>query len=64
LLQYAVERKERDLVVTVQALEVEVTGHVETKRALRESQERFRRLAGSTNVMDVQEIQNRRESLE
>jgi integral membrane sensor domain MASE1 len=61
LLQDAVERKERDLVVTVRALEVEVTGHVQTKRALRESRERFQQLEEITNL---QETQNRTERLE
>lgn len=64
LLQHAVERKERDLVVTVRALEVEVTGHVQTKRALRESQERFRQLTENAPLADVQETQNLRERLE
>jgi hypothetical protein len=64
LLQEAVERKERDLVVTVRALEVEVTGHGQTKRALRESQERFRQLAETSNLDDLQETQNRIERIE
>jgi integral membrane sensor domain MASE1 len=50
LLQGAVEKKERDLVVTVQALEVEVTGHVHTKKALQDSQEQFRRLAENVKL--------------
>jgi integral membrane sensor domain MASE1 len=44
LLQEAVEKNQQDLAVTVQALEMEVTGHVHTKRALQQSQERLRRL--------------------
>jgi hypothetical protein len=45
LLQEALERKEHDLVVTVQELEVEATAsHSQTKRALQQSQERLRRL--------------------
>jgi integral membrane sensor domain MASE1 len=44
LLQDAVERKQRDIVVTVQTLDVEATEHMEAKRALRESEERLRRL--------------------
>jgi hypothetical protein len=64
LLQDAVERKERDLVVTVRALEVEITGHGQTKRALRESQERFQRLADNTSLDDLGEIQKGRERLE
>jgi integral membrane sensor domain MASE1 len=49
LLKEMVERKDRDLVVTVQELDVEATGHVQTKRALREIQERFRKLGKATN---------------
>jgi hypothetical protein len=64
LLQDAVERKERDLVVTVRALEVEMTGHGQTKRALHESQERFQRLAENTSLDDLGEIQKGRERLE
>jgi len=52
LLREAVDRKERDLVVTVRALEVEVTGHVQTKKALRDSQERFRQLADNAKLDD------------
>jgi MASE1 len=64
LLQEAVARKERDLVVTVQALEVEVTGHVQTKRALRESQDRFLRLEENSKTEEnLQETQNRGERL-
>jgi len=49
LLKEMVERKDRDLVVTVQELDMEATGHVQTKRALREIQERFRKLGKATN---------------
>jgi hypothetical protein len=49
LLQEAAERKDRDLVVTVQALEVEAASHVQTRGALREIQERFRKLGKATN---------------
>jgi len=48
LLQEAVEHKEKDLVVTVRALEMEMTGHVQTKKALQQSQERIRRIAPNT----------------
>ena len=44
LLQTAAEEKDRDLVVTVQALEVEAIGHVQTKTALRAIHERLRRI--------------------
>jgi len=49
LLQEALETKERDLVVTVNALEVETTEHVQTKRALQQSQERFQKLGKATD---------------
>jgi integral membrane sensor domain MASE1 len=52
LLREAVDRKERDLVVSVRALEVEITGHVHTKKALRDSQEQFRRLTENAKLED------------
>ena len=64
LLQKAVETKERDLIVTVQTLEVEITGHTQTKRALRHSQERLRKLPENAKLGGKQEAQDRRESLE
>ena len=45
LLQTAVEEKERDLVVTVKALEMETDGHVQTRTALHVIQEKIRRVA-------------------
>jgi integral membrane sensor domain MASE1 len=48
LLQKTVEKKEQDLAVTVRALEVEMTGHVQTKRALRESDDLLRRIGPTT----------------
>jgi integral membrane sensor domain MASE1 len=60
LLQEAVERKERDLLVTVQSLEVEAAGHVQTKRALRKSQERLRRIVGEAKFVEkIQESKTR-----
>ena len=44
LLQTAVEEKERDLVVTVKALEMEADGHVQTRTALHIIQEKLRRI--------------------
>jgi integral membrane sensor domain MASE1 len=44
LLQEVLKRKERDLVVTVQALELEAASHAQTKRAFQENQGRSRRL--------------------
>jgi integral membrane sensor domain MASE1 len=64
LLQEAVERKDRDLIVTVHALEVEATGHVQTQKALRDSQERFRRLAENAKLEERRQAQNRMENLE
>jgi integral membrane sensor domain MASE1 len=49
LLQEAAERKDRDLVVSGQALEVEAASHVQTRVALREIQERFRKLGKVTD---------------
>jgi integral membrane sensor domain MASE1 len=63
LLQAAVERKERDLVVTVQTLEVEITGHAQTRKALRDSQERFRQLAEDARL-EEKRAENRRETPE
>jgi integral membrane sensor domain MASE1 len=61
LLQEAVQEKDRELVVTIEALKVEIAGHVQTQRALWESRERFR----PTETFRVQEtIQDREESLE
>jgi integral membrane sensor domain MASE1 len=64
LLQRAVETRERDLIVTVQTLEVEITGHAQTKRALRHSQERLRKLPENAKLGGKQEAQDRQESLE
>jgi len=64
LLQKAVETKERDLIVTVQTLEVEITGHAQTKRALRHTQERLRKLPENAKLGEIQEARDRRESLE
>ncbi len=50
LLRIAAEEKERDLVVTVQALEIEASGHVRTKSALRAIHERLRRIEPDTKV--------------
>jgi len=50
LLQTAAEEKERDLIVTVQALEVEATGHAQTKTALRAVHERLRRITPNAKL--------------
>ena len=47
LLQEVLKRKERDLVVTVQALELEAASHAQTKRAFQENQGRSRQLGES-----------------
>lgn len=60
LLRDAVERKDRDLVVTVRALEVEIAGHVQTKRALQENQERLRRVADNSKAEPRQEVHRKR----
>jgi PAS domain S-box-containing protein len=51
LLQDKVEERTRDLASTVERLTAEVAEHARTERALRESNERFRQLAG--NITDV-----------
>jgi integral membrane sensor domain MASE1 len=45
LLRAAAEEKEQALIVTVQALEIEVSGHVQTRTALQALHERLRRIA-------------------
>jgi integral membrane sensor domain MASE1 len=47
LLQAAAEDKERDLVVTVKALEMETDGHMQTRTALHVIQEKLRRVTPS-----------------
>jgi integral membrane sensor domain MASE1 len=66
LLQDAVEGKDRDLVVTIRALEIETAGHVQSKKALRESHERLRRIAANAKIIEekTQEVQTHRERLE
>ena len=65
LLQAAVEGKGRELAVTVQALEVEVAGHAQTKRSLRDNQERLQMLVENTKLEEkAREAQNHRERLE
>jgi hypothetical protein len=49
LLQEAAEKMEKELIVTVHALEVELARHDQSKKALGEIKERFRRLGESTN---------------
>jgi integral membrane sensor domain MASE1 len=65
LLQQAVEEKDRDLTVTVRALDLEIAGHAQTKSWLRESQERLRLLGESRKLENrAQESQSHRERLE
>jgi hypothetical protein len=65
LLQEAVEAKDRDLTVTVEALDVELASHVQTKRLLRDSQERLRLLTENGKLQNMaQESQTHRERLE
>jgi hypothetical protein len=49
-LQTAAEEKERDLVVTVKALEMETDGHVQTRTALHVIQEKLRRVAPNKKI--------------
>ena len=65
LLQAVVEGKDQELVVTVQALEVEVSGHAQTKTSLRDSQERLLRLTENMKFGErAREVQTQREELE
>ncbi len=48
LLQATAESKDRDLRVKVHALEMELTGHVQTKQKLQQTQERLRRIVSET----------------
>jgi len=50
LLQTAAEEKERDLVVTVKALEMEAAGHLQTRTALHVIQEKLRRVAPNKKI--------------
>ncbi len=52
LLHVAVEGKGRELAETAHALEVEVAGHEQTKRSLRDKQERLQLLAASAQLKD------------
>ena len=61
ILQEAVQEKDRELVVTIEALKVEIAGHVQTQRALWESRERFR---STQKFRSPETIQDRKESLE
>jgi integral membrane sensor domain MASE1 len=62
LLQSAVEVKNRELEVTAQALELEIAGHMHTRKTLRENQERLRLIA--ENEGKAQEVQIQRERME
>jgi integral membrane sensor domain MASE1 len=62
LLQAAVEGKNRDLELTALALELEVAGHMRTKKILRDNQERLRLLA--ENHGKAKEVQIQRETVE
>jgi integral membrane sensor domain MASE1 len=65
LLQEAVEGKERELAVTAEALNVEVAGHAQTKRSLRDNQQRLRLLAENIKLEEeTREVQTHRESVE
>jgi hypothetical protein len=65
LLQAVIEGKDQELAGTVQALEVEVAGHTQTKRSLRDNQERLRLLAENMKLEEkAREVQPHRETLE
>ena len=62
LLQEAVKCKDRELIVTVSALEVEVTGHAQTRQALRQSQDHVNGMVGEADPGGkLRELHNRRE---
>jgi integral membrane sensor domain MASE1 len=52
LLQDVLEGKDRELIVTLRALEVETAAHVQARRELRESQEQLRLLAENTKLAE------------
>jgi integral membrane sensor domain MASE1 len=64
LLRAEVEGKIRELAETVQALDVEVTGHARTKRSLRDNQEQVRRLAARSSEETPQQVQTHEEGWE
>ena len=62
LLRASMEGKERELAETVEALEVEVAGHSQTKRSLRDSHERLHVLAETSSPKEEsKEVQTHRE---
>jgi hypothetical protein len=65
LLQAAVEGKDQELAVTVEALNVEAAGHARTKRLLRENQERLKPLVEKMKLDETaREVQTHGERLE
>lgn len=65
LLQAAVDGKDQELAVTVEALSVEVAGHAHTKRLLRDNQERLKPLAENMKFEEpVRAVQTHGERVE
>jgi integral membrane sensor domain MASE1 len=65
LLQAMVEGKDRELAGTVEALNVEVAGHAQTRRSLRDNQLRLQLLAENMKrEEETREVQTHRERLE
>jgi integral membrane sensor domain MASE1 len=65
LLRQAVKEKDRDLTITVHSLDIEIAGHTQTKRSLRDTQERLQQLAESGKIDKMaRESSSRGERLE
>lgn len=65
LLQAEVEGKRRELADTIEALDVETTGHARTRKSLRDNQEQLRLLAAKAKLeARVQEVRGETETVE
>jgi len=65
LLRASISGKERELQEVAQALEMEIAGHSQTKRSLRDSHDRLQLLTETISLKeDSQEVQTRREEQE
>jgi integral membrane sensor domain MASE1 len=65
LLQAAVDGKDQELAVTVEALHVEAAGHAQTRRLLRDNQERLKPLVENMKLEEkAREVQTYGERLE
>jgi integral membrane sensor domain MASE1 len=65
LLRASMTDKERELAETAEALELEIAGHSQTRRSLRDSRERLRLLTETTSLQEESEkVQTKREGLD